>query len=131
MAKLLTTHEEAFNPELARDVNAPSLVSHLNAGNSFGLEYPIIFGKRPDLNRWMEGDLDASADTDVLAEEKLFGIAAQLKEGGYWMAWNRHTGQVVAIANSGNEFVDDGFVNRFAKPEGYDKNTGIDYDAIS
>jgi hypothetical protein len=49
------------------DEDVVPLISDLNAGESYGLEFPIICGWRPDRHMWM--------------------------------AWNRHTGEVIAFAS--------------------------------
>lgn len=40
-------------------------------------------------------------------------------ERGYWAAWDRHTGEVKAIAQTDNPTLGERWVQRFSQPDGY------------
>ena len=75
------------------------LTRDLNNGGSYGLQYPVISGYRPDR--------------------------------GLYMAWDRHTGEVKAVALSGNDSFDRHLVDKFAQNLTNDKFNPFIHDDVS
>lgn len=57
-------------PLLLRNIDRSPLTHDLNAGNSWGLEYPIIYGWRPDRNAWMAWDRHTGEVKHALLPDK-------------------------------------------------------------